>query len=66
MFNITKLAFVGTSRWGEYGEGGLLWSECSGKPFEWFDGIPIEELLCKVCIFAIIILMIASFDAQFF
>lgn len=38
----------GTSRWGEYGEGGLLWSECSGKPFQWFDGIPVEELLFKV------------------
>ncbi|CAN6228760.1 unnamed protein product [Urochloa humidicola] len=38
----------GTSRWGEFGEGGLLWGECSGKSFEWFDGSPIEELLCKV------------------
>ncbi|ONK57299.1 uncharacterized protein A4U43_C10F18640 [Asparagus officinalis] len=38
----------GTSRWGEFGEGGLLWSECNGKTFEWFDGIPIEELLFKV------------------
>uniref|UniRef100_A0A0E0PBB9 DNA mismatch repair proteins mutS family domain-containing protein n=1 Tax=Oryza rufipogon TaxID=4529 RepID=A0A0E0PBB9_ORYRU len=38
----------GTSRWGEFGEGGLLWGECSGKSFEWFDGNPIEELLCKV------------------
>ncbi|XP_024311971.1 DNA mismatch repair protein MSH1, mitochondrial isoform X2 [Brachypodium distachyon] len=38
----------GTSRWGEFGEGGLLWGECSGKCFEWFDGSPIEELLCKV------------------
>lgn len=40
---------LGTSRWGEFGEGGLLWGECSGKSFEWFDGNPIEELLCKVC-----------------
>ncbi|XXG90652.1 hypothetical protein AAC387_Pa12g2369 [Persea americana] len=38
----------GTSRWGEFGEGGLLWGECSGKHFEWFDGIPVSELLCKV------------------
>ncbi|XP_062184421.1 DNA mismatch repair protein MSH1, mitochondrial-like isoform X2 [Phragmites australis] len=38
----------GTSRWGEFGEGGLLWGECNGKSFEWFDGSPIEELLCKV------------------
>ncbi|CAN6268464.1 unnamed protein product [Urochloa humidicola] len=38
----------GTSRWGEFGEGGLLWGECSGKSFEWFDGSPIEGLLCKV------------------
>ncbi|KAL5214102.1 hypothetical protein ABZP36_003254 [Zizania latifolia] len=38
----------GTSRWGEFGEGGLLWGECSGKSFEWFDGKPTEELLCKV------------------
>lgn len=40
---------VGTSRWGEFGEGGLLWGECNGKSFEWFDGNPVEELLCKVC-----------------
>nr|CAB3485065.1 unnamed protein product [Digitaria exilis] len=39
---------VGTSRWGEFGEGGLLWGECNGKSFEWFDGSPTEELLCKV------------------
>ncbi|XP_026665899.1 DNA mismatch repair protein MSH1, mitochondrial isoform X2 [Phoenix dactylifera] len=38
----------GTSRWGEFGEGGLLWGECNGKPFEWFHGDPVEELLCKV------------------
>ena len=41
---------VGTSRWGEFGEGGLLWGECSGKSFDWFDGSSVEELLCKVCI----------------
>uniref|UniRef100_N1QQS7 DNA mismatch repair protein mutS n=1 Tax=Aegilops tauschii TaxID=37682 RepID=N1QQS7_AEGTA len=39
---------VGTSRWGEFGEGGLLWGECNGKSFDWFDGSPIDELLCKV------------------
>ncbi|GJN02400.1 hypothetical protein PR202_ga19746 [Eleusine coracana subsp. coracana] len=39
---------AGTSRWGEFGEGGLLWGECNGKSYEWFDGSPIEELLCKV------------------
>ncbi|XP_077227245.1 MUTL protein homolog 1 [Tasmannia lanceolata] len=38
----------GTSRWGEFGEGGLLWGECSGKHFEWFDGITVTELLFKV------------------
>lgn len=38
----------GTSRWGEFGEGGLLWGECNGKPFEWFNGDSVEELLCKV------------------
>ncbi|CAN6485861.1 unnamed protein product [Victoria cruziana] len=38
----------GTTRWGEFGEGGLLWSECNGKQFEWFDGSPVPELLCKV------------------
>ncbi|URE23463.1 GIY-YIG catalytic domain [Musa troglodytarum] len=38
----------GTCRWGEFGEGGLLWGECNGKTFEWFGGNPIEELLRKV------------------
>ncbi|WOL09932.1 DNA mismatch repair protein MSH1, mitochondrial isoform X1 [Canna indica] len=38
----------GTCRWGEFGEGGLLWGECNGKPFEWFNGNPIEEILSKV------------------
>ncbi|PIA40037.1 hypothetical protein AQUCO_02500037v1 [Aquilegia coerulea] len=38
----------GTFRWGEFGEGGLLWGECRGRPFEWFDGIPVTHLLCKV------------------
>ncbi|OIV90634.1 hypothetical protein TanjilG_01715 [Lupinus angustifolius] len=34
----------GTFRWSEYGEGGLLWGECSSKYFEWFDGNPVKEL----------------------
>ncbi|XP_051127886.1 DNA mismatch repair protein MSH1, mitochondrial isoform X2 [Andrographis paniculata] len=38
----------GTCRWGEFGEGGLLWGECNGKQFEWFDGDPVDELLYKV------------------
>lgn len=38
----------GTSRWGEYGDGGLLWGECSSKYFEWFEGDPVHELLGKV------------------
>ncbi|MQL83043.1 hypothetical protein Taro_015538 [Colocasia esculenta] len=38
----------GTCRWGEFGEGGLLWGECNHKQFEWFNGIPVDELLCKV------------------
>ncbi|KAL6532458.1 DNA mismatch repair ATPase msh1 [Orobanche gracilis] len=38
----------GTCRWGEFGEGGLLWGECSARQFEWFDGNPIRELLYKV------------------
>ncbi|KAI3882371.1 hypothetical protein MKX03_028071 [Papaver bracteatum] len=37
-----------SSSWGKYGEGGLLWVECSGKHFEWFDGNPVVEILCKV------------------
>ncbi|KAG0526548.1 hypothetical protein BDA96_06G155300 [Sorghum bicolor] len=48
LHNSLKNNSSGTSRWGEFGEGGLLWGECSGKSFEWFDGLPIEELLCKV------------------
>ncbi|XP_044486008.1 DNA mismatch repair protein MSH1, mitochondrial isoform X3 [Mangifera indica] len=38
----------GTCRWGEYGEGGLLWGECNSRHFEWFEGDPILELLFKV------------------
>ncbi|XP_021607248.1 DNA mismatch repair protein MSH1, mitochondrial isoform X1 [Manihot esculenta] len=38
----------GTCRWGEYGEGGLLWGECNARHFEWFEGDPVTELLIKV------------------
>ncbi|KAL7105624.1 hypothetical protein ACP275_07G055500 [Erythranthe tilingii] len=38
----------GTCRWGEFGEGGLLWGECSARQFEWFDGNAVNELLYKV------------------
>ncbi|GAV62203.1 MutS_V domain-containing protein/GIY-YIG domain-containing protein/MutS_I domain-containing protein [Cephalotus follicularis] len=38
----------GTCRWGEFGEGGLLWGECSARQFEWFEGNPITELFFKV------------------
>ncbi|XP_012077620.1 DNA mismatch repair protein MSH1, mitochondrial isoform X2 [Jatropha curcas] len=38
----------GTCRWGEFGEGGLLWGECSTRHFEWFQGNPVTELLFKV------------------
>lgn len=38
----------GTCRWGEYGEGGLLWGECNGRSFEWFEGDPVNELINEV------------------
>ncbi|QCE05782.1 DNA mismatch repair protein MutS [Vigna unguiculata] len=38
----------GTCKWGEFGEGGLLWGECSSRHFEWFDGNPLSDLLVKV------------------
>ncbi|XP_038701517.1 DNA mismatch repair protein MSH1, mitochondrial isoform X1 [Tripterygium wilfordii] len=38
----------GTCRWGEFGEGGLLWGECSARHFEWIEGDPVTELLFKV------------------
>ncbi|KAL5542436.1 hypothetical protein UlMin_010146 [Ulmus minor] len=38
----------GTCRWGEFGEGGLLWGECTARHFEWFEGNPITDLLSKV------------------
>ncbi|XP_058724306.1 DNA mismatch repair protein MSH1, mitochondrial [Vicia villosa] len=38
----------GTSTWGGYGQGGLLWGECSSRDFEWFDGNPVSDLLANV------------------
>ncbi|KAK4749147.1 hypothetical protein SAY87_026596 [Trapa incisa] len=38
----------GTSRWGEYGVGGLLWAECRSRNFEWFESDPLTGLLLKV------------------
>lgn len=38
----------GTFRWGEFGEGGLLWGECNARQFEWFNGDAVNELLYKV------------------
>ncbi|XP_010550854.1 PREDICTED: DNA mismatch repair protein MSH1, mitochondrial [Tarenaya hassleriana] len=38
----------GTCRWGEFGEGGLLWGECSSRHFEWFEGDPLPELFTRV------------------
>ncbi|KAK1413663.1 hypothetical protein QVD17_35439 [Tagetes erecta] len=38
----------GTTRWKEFGEGGLLWGECNGKDFEWVDGNIVNEILFKV------------------
>ncbi|KAL1342185.1 DNA mismatch repair protein MSH1, mitochondrial [Arachis duranensis] len=38
----------GTFRWGEFGEGGLLWGECRSRHVEWFDGNAISEILSKV------------------
>ncbi|KAK9082942.1 hypothetical protein Scep_029413 [Stephania cephalantha] len=38
----------GTFRWGEFGEGGLLWGECRGRNSDWYAGDPVIELLGKV------------------
>ncbi|KAI7747625.1 hypothetical protein M8C21_024620 [Ambrosia artemisiifolia] len=38
----------GTTRWKEFGEGGLLWGECNGKCFEWIEGNIVNEILFKV------------------
>lgn len=39
---------TGTTRWTEYGEGGLLWGECNGRQSEWIDGNVVDEILSKV------------------
>lgn len=41
-------SLTGTCRWGEFGEGGLLWGECNARHFEWFEGDFFTELLFKV------------------
>ncbi|KAI3697129.1 hypothetical protein L6452_29898 [Arctium lappa] len=38
----------GTTRWTEFGEGGLLWGECNGRHFEWIEGNIVNEMLFKV------------------
>ncbi|KAF3673355.1 hypothetical protein FXO38_05654, partial [Capsicum annuum] len=48
LHNSLKNNSSGTSRWGEFGEGGLLWGECNARQQEWLDGNPIDELLFKV------------------
>lgn len=37
-----------TVRWGEYGEGGLIWAECNGMQAEWYRNDPVKELLLRV------------------
>ncbi|CAM6107433.1 unnamed protein product [Calypogeia fissa] len=37
-----------TVRWGEFGEGGLLWAECRSQNPEWYEADPVAELLSKV------------------
>jgi len=43
-----ELCISGTSKWADFGEGGLLWGECSSRHSEWFDGNPVSDLLVKV------------------
>ncbi|KAI3683359.1 hypothetical protein L1987_83862 [Smallanthus sonchifolius] len=38
----------GTTRWKEFGAGGLLWGECHGRHFEWVEGKIVNEILFKV------------------
>uniref|UniRef100_A0A7N1A003 DNA mismatch repair proteins mutS family domain-containing protein n=2 Tax=Kalanchoe fedtschenkoi TaxID=63787 RepID=A0A7N1A003_KALFE len=38
----------GTTRWGEFGDGGLLWGECNARQYEWLEGNPLTVLLSKV------------------
>lgn len=60
---------LGTSRWGEYGEGGLLWAECNSRNFEWFESDPLTGLLLKVFLqgFPIFVFFIYDYiaDASF-
>ncbi|CAM8924316.1 unnamed protein product [Rhodiola kirilowii] len=44
----TYSAEDGTTRWGEFGDGGLLWGECNARQFEWFEGNPLTVLFSKV------------------
>ncbi|KAL3679877.1 hypothetical protein R1sor_022833 [Riccia sorocarpa] len=37
-----------TVRWGEFGEGGMLWAECRGMHDEWYENDPESELLSRV------------------
>lgn len=37
-----------TCRWGEFGEGGLLWGECYSRHHEWYGGDRVNDLLLKV------------------
>eukprot|EP00850_Spirogloea_muscicola_P007613 SM000039S14443 [mRNA] locus=s39:108821:115808:- [translate_table: standard] len=39
----------GTAKWTESGEGGLLWAECHGKPYDWYQGDPLLQLQDEVC-----------------
>ncbi|XP_071689585.1 DNA mismatch repair protein MSH1, mitochondrial [Rutidosis leptorrhynchoides] len=43
-----KNSSSGTTRWTEYGEGGLLWGECNARQFEWIEGDVVDEILFKV------------------
>jgi hypothetical protein len=58
-FIFSALSLItGTCRWGEFGEGGLLWGECSARQFEWFGGNPVNELLLKVHLQLILLVLI--------
>ncbi|XP_023733890.1 DNA mismatch repair protein MSH1, mitochondrial isoform X2 [Lactuca sativa] len=48
LHNSLKNNSSGTSNWREFGEGGLLWSECNGRHFEWLEGDMINEILFRV------------------
>nr|XP_043610187.1 DNA mismatch repair protein MSH1, mitochondrial isoform X2 [Erigeron canadensis] len=38
----------GTTRWTEFGEGGLLWGVCNARHFEWIEGNFVDEIVFKV------------------